>query len=149
MWEVSDRHAEGITCVQCHGQVPDVPGRRGAFSAHANVVNPNCIGCHPSIVQGKAIAKTVNVRFAQPSTGKKESFEWPLQSLMYEWHLKNKICICTDCHRNVSHDQGVDASERYRPIMAYCKECHYHAAKDSYVKITPLPTMKVKEISQP
>ena len=152
MWEVSDIHSEGITCIQCHGMIPGVPGRRGAFSAHHEVVNPNCIGCHPSVVQGKQIEKTVQVRLPPSKNPDKETetFEWPLQSLMYEWHVKKKICLCTDCHRNIAHSKGVETpGARYRPAMAYCKECHYHAAKDSYVKVSPLPALEIKEIQKP
>jgi len=152
MWEVSDIHSQGITCIQCHGMIPGVPGRKGAFSAHSEVVNPNCIGCHPSIVQGKKIDKTVFVRLPPSKNQDKdaETFEWPLQALMYEWHIKKKICLCTDCHRNIAHSSGFEKDgARYRPAMAYCKKCHYHAAKDNYVKTSPLPALEIKTIQKP
>ena len=151
MWDVSNKHSEGLTCVQCHGNLPEGQGRCGSFSAHADVVNPNCISCHPSILKGSPIEKIVGVRL--PSTadlqGGPKEYHWRLEDLMYRWHVNNKVCLCTDCHRNISHDKAVDSAGRYQPSMAYCKECHYHAVKDNYVKVAPLPELEVKEVQKP
>ena len=146
MWEASDRHAEGLTCSQCHGMLPGQEGRCGAFSAHAETVNPNCIGCHNSVVEGRPLDKVVEVHLQgspDPGTGP-TIYRWRLEELMYGWHLKKRICVCTDCHRNVSHERESKVFG-HRPKMAYCKACHYHAVKDDYVKISPLPMLEVKE----
>jgi hypothetical protein len=29
--------------------------------------------------------------------------------------------------------------------MSYCKACHYHAAKDDYVQVSPLPMLEIRE----
>ncbi len=146
MWERSDRHAEWMTCPQCHGLLPGQKGRLGAFSAHASTVNPNCMGCHASIEDGRPIEKVAQVKVpaAGGEDGGRVLYEWPLQELMFKWHIQNRVCLCTDCHRNVAHEKGVVPSG-HQPKMAYCKECHYHAAKDDYVKMTPLPELGVKE----
>jgi hypothetical protein len=148
MWEASDRHAEGLTCGQCHGVLPGQDGRCGAFSAHAETVNPNCMGCHNSVVEGRPLDKFVEV-FLQPSpdSGKgPKIYRWKLEQLMYGWHLKKRICVCTDCHRNVAHERE-SKDFGHRPKMTYCKACHYHAVKDDYVNISPLPMLEVKELT--
>jgi len=150
MWDVSERHTSGLSCPQCHGRVPGGNGRCGAFSAHPETVNPNCIGCHTSIVEGRPIQKVVEVRRVtasqDPEKGK-PLYQWPLEDLMFKWHLEKNICLCTDCHRNVAHEKGI---ERWgnRPKMAYCRECHYHAKKDDYVNISPLPGLWVREVDE-
>ena len=146
MWEASERHAEGLTCGQCHGMLPGQKGRCGAFSAHAETVNPNCIGCHNSVVEGRPLDKVVEVHLqASPDSGTgPKIYRWKLEELMYGWHLKKRICVCTDCHRNVSHERESKVFG-HRPKMAYCKACHYHAVKDDYVKISPLPMIEIKE----
>jgi hypothetical protein len=142
MWEASDRHAEGLTCGQCHGMLPGRKGRCGAFSAHAETVNPNCMGCHSSVVEGRPLEKVVEVRLQDGS----KVYRWQLDQLMYGWHLKKNICLCTDCHRNISHERESKAFD-HRPKMSYCKACHYHAVKDDYVQVSPLPMLEVKEVA--
>lgn len=146
MWEASERHAEGLTCGQCHGRLPGQKGRCGAFSAHADTVNPNCMGCHASVLEGRPLDKVVEVQLqAPPDSGAgPKMYRWRLEELMYGWHLKKRICLCTDCHRNVSHERESKAFG-HGPKMAYCKACHYHAAKDDYVQISPLPMLEVRE----
>lgn len=146
MWEISDRHTEGFSCPLCHSVLPDQQARCGAFSAHPETVNPNCMGCHSNVMEQKPLDKVVEVRFASPhGPGQREvSVRWQLNDLMFRWHLKKKVCLCTDCHRNVSHDKGASSSD-HQPKMAYCKECHYHAAKDDYVRVSPLPKIQVRE----
>lgn len=149
MWERSERHSEGLSCGQCHGYLPAQEGRCGAFSAHPEVVNPNCMGCHARVVQGGLIGKVAEVRVERepeidPGGGVKVH-RWRLEDLMYTWHLKNKICLCTDCHRNVAHEKGQELLPLHTPRMAYCRECHYHAAKDDYVKALPLPEIRVEQ----
>lgn len=146
-WEPSKMHSSGFACVPCHAVLPGRQGRCGAFSAHPETVNPNCIGCHPLVREGRPVHKAVEVRFVFPQgpEGRKVFYEWDLQDLMYKWHIRNEVCLCTDCHRNIAHDKGADVSQRNRPKMAYCKECHYHAVKDNYVKVTPLPELVVKD----
>jgi hypothetical protein len=146
MWEASERHEDGISCGQCHGMLPGQRGRCGAFSAHAETVNPNCMGCHGSVVEGRPLDKVVEVRLqADPASGADPRvYRWPLEQLMYGWHLKKGICLCTDCHRNVSHERESEAFG-HSPKMAYCKACHYHAVKDDYVQISPLPMLEIKE----
>ncbi len=146
MWEASDRHAAGISCGQCHGMLPGRKGRCGAFSAHAETVNPNCVGCHRNVLKEGPLDKIVEVRLrADPDSGARaEVYRWKLGQLMYGWHLKKGICLCTDCHRNISHERE---SRRFahRPKMSYCKACHYHAVKDDYVRASPLPMLEVKQ----
>jgi hypothetical protein len=146
MWEASDRHAPGLTCGPCHKLLPGQQGRCGAFSAHAETVNPNCMGCHPSVLQGRPLDKVVEVRLrAGPDSGAEPRvYRWPLEQLMYGWHLKKRICLCTDCHRNVSHERESRVFG-HSPKMAYCQACHYHAVKDDYVQITPLPMLEIIE----
>jgi hypothetical protein len=146
MWEASERHAAGITCGQCHGRLPGQGGRCGSFSARAETVNPNCTGCHSAVLTGRPIDKLVEVRL-DPVPGAREDprvYRWPLEELMYGWHLKKGICLCTDCHRNIAHERE-SAAFGHSPKMSYCRECHYHAAKDDYVRISPLPKLEVKE----
>ncbi len=146
MWEASERHAAGVTCKQCHGLLPGQKGRCGAFSAHAETVNPNCMGCHGSVLQGRPIDKVVTVRIpaAPGSRSEPRVYRWKLEQLMFDWHLKKRICLCTDCHRNVSHEQQ-SKEFGHGPKMAYCQACHYHAVKDDYVQVTPLPMLEVTE----
>ncbi len=146
MWEVSERHPAGVTCGPCHGLLPDQKGRCGAFSARAETVNPNCMGCHSSVVQGRPLDKVVTVRVpAVPGVGPgPKTYRWDLEQLMYGWHLKKGVCLCTDCHRNVAHEKESNAYD-HRPKMAYCKACHYHAVKDDYVRVSPLPVLEVGE----
>lgn len=147
MWEASDRHAAGITCGQCHGMLPGREGRCGAFSAHAETVNPNCMGCHGSVMEGRPLQRVVEVRLeAAPGTGAvPKVYRWPLEQLMYGWHLKKGICLCTDCHRNIAHEQESKAFG-HSPKMSYCRACHYHAVKDDYVQVSPLPMLEFKEL---
>lgn len=148
MWEVSERHSKGLTCAQCHGMLPGpgTQGRCGAFSAHPDTVNPNCVGCHTSVWEGRPLAKVVEVRLpgSAGSGPAPKVYRWRLEELMYGWHLKKRICLCTDCHRNVAHEQESIAFG-HRPKMAYCRDCHYHAVKDDYVKAFPLPMLEVWE----
>jgi len=108
-------------------------------------VNPNCAGCHPAIAAGKPIPGVVEVRLAEFREGIEEEtvYQWGLRDLMYTWHVSNRVCLCTDCHRNVAHDRLGPAFSGNRPRMAYCRECHYHAAKDDYVRVSPLPLLEV------
>ena len=140
-------HSSGFACSPCHGLLPGQKGRCGAFSAHPETVNPNCMGCHPLVVEGRSLQKAVEVRFFAPKApaGREVFYEWNLQDLMYQWHIRNKICLCTDCHRNIAHEKGTNVAHPNRPKMAYCKECHYHRVKDDYVKVSPLPELEVKE----
>lgn len=140
------RHRPGLACFQCHGALPGQQALSGSFSAKPDVVNPNCMGCHPRILAGTTLGKDVEVRLAQ-SAGSKV-YQWKLEDLMYRWHLEKRICLCTDCHRNVAHEKASGAAQPHRPKLAYCGECHYHAAKDDYVKAQPLPAIEVREVSQ-
>lgn len=144
MWEISDRHSPGLACFQCHGALPDQDARCGSFSAKPEVVNSNCMGCHSGILAGKALGKEAEVRLAHAEGGK--VYRWKLEDLMYRWHLEKRICLCTDCHRNVSHEKTSGVAAPYRPKLAYCGECHYHAAKDDYVNVQPLPAIEVRQI---
>ncbi len=146
MWEVSDRHSPGLACFQCHGALPGQKARTGSFSAKPEVVNPNCMGCHPRILEGKALGKEAEVRLVQSEGA--GVYRWKLEDLMYRWHLEKRVCLCTECHRNVAHEKAPGALKPHRPKLAYCGECHYHAAKDDYVKAHPLPAIEVREISQ-
>jgi hypothetical protein len=148
MWEPSKMHSGGLACSPCHGVLPDQQGRCGGFSAHPATVNPNCMGCHPRVVEGKPLNRVVEVRRVPARDGGTGDLmaSWSLEDLMYKWHVGNKVCLCTDCHRNISHEKGEEAPGfRNRPKIAYCGECHYHQAKDSYVQISPLPELLVRE----
>ncbi len=148
MWEISDRHTTGLTCGQCHGLLPGQQGRCGTFSARAETVNPNCMGCHTRVVEGRPLDKVVEVRVdATPGSGTGPVvYRWPLEQLMYGWHLKKRICLCTDCHRNIAHERESEVFG-HSPKMVYCKSCHYHAVKDDYVRALPLPMLKVIEVT--
>ena len=149
MWEASERHPAGFTCAPCHAVLPGRKVRWGAFSAHADTVNPNCIGCHESVVQGRPLNKVVEVRFRVSRDGgtAPKTYRWTLDELMYGWHLKSRVCLCTDCHRNIAHERESKAFG-HRPKMSTCKACHYHAVKDDYVRISPLPMLEVKEVTE-
>jgi hypothetical protein len=145
LWDASPIHSQGISCSQCHS----TPGGdfTRPFSAHPDIVNPNCIGCHQPLLDGKVYPRHVYVVEANAGAYDRPQrvlYTWSLNDLMYTWHLEKKICLCTDCHRNVSHDTE-NASGRYRPQMAYCAECHYHANKDEYARIRPLPELVAEE----
>jgi len=149
MWERSERHSEGLSCPQCHGTLPAQQGRCNAFSAHAEVVNPNCMGCHARVLEGGPIGKVAEVKFGGEPGGEEKNgivYRWRLEDLMYTWHVKKRICLCTDCHRNVAHEKSALTSPPHMPRLAYCRECHYHAAKDDYVKASPLPQIRVEVI---
>ncbi len=147
MWEPSEMHSEGFACSPCHSLLPGQEGRCGAFSAHADTVNPNCMGCHPRVLEGRTLGKVVEVHVSSPESpeGKEARYTWNLEDLMYRWHVSNRVCVCTDCHRNVAHDEVNGPLPRNRPEMTSCQGCHYHAVKDDYVKALPLPVLKVKE----
>jgi hypothetical protein len=145
LWEISERHSPGLACFQCHGALPGQEARCGSFSAKPEVVNPNCMGCHPGILAGTALGKEAEVRLVQADEGGKV-YRWKLEDLMYRWHLEKRICLCTDCHRNVAHEKASGAAAPHRPKLAYCGECHYHAAKDDFVNVQPLPAIEVRQI---
>lgn len=146
MWERSPRHSPGLVCSQCHGALPGQKARSGSFSAKPEVVNLNCMGCHPRILTGTSLGKEAEVRLGQAEGGK--VYRWKLEDLMYRWHLEKRICLCTECHRNVAHEKGSGTAAPHRPKLAYCGECHYHAAKDDYAKAHLLPAIEVREVSQ-
>lgn len=149
MWEASERHPAGFTCAPCHAVLPGRKGRCGAFSAHPDTVNPNCIGCHESVVQGQPLNKVVEVRLrvSRDSGTAGKIYRWRLEELMYGWHLKKRVCVCTDCHRNIAHERESKAFG-HRPKMVACKACHYHAVKDDYVRVSPLPMLELKEVTE-
>lgn len=145
MWEQAQVHSPGFACSPCHGLPPGRQGRCGAFSAHPDTVNPNCIGCHPVVVAGKPIPKVAEVRLAKSLGNLEEEtvYQWPLRDLMYTWHVGNRVCLCTDCHRNIAHDKRGPSFSGNRPRMEACRQCHYHAAKDDYVNVVPLPLLEI------
>jgi len=69
---------------------------------------------------------------------KKKTYVWTLSD-MYKWHVGKKTAACTDCHHNIAHADP--PTKTYYPIMEYCAGCHYHAKKDDYVRIEPLPKL--------
>ncbi len=145
LWDVSPMHPEGMPCIFCHTR----PGqsRSGPISARPDTVHPNCVGCHWTVLEANISQKTVVVVEADGRDRDRTEhilYRWPLRDVMYTWHLQKRICLCTDCHRNVAHDRG-DEGIRYMPRMAYCAECHYHAAKDEYAQMEPLPILIVEE----
>jgi len=150
MWEPSTMHSPGLACQPCHGVLPGGTGRCGAFSAHPDTVNPNCIGCHPRVMEGQPLERWVEVRRStDPPGGDGEVMaRWKLKDLMYTWHVRNRVCLCTDCHRNISHDSREGSPLRYRPRIIYCGECHYHRVKDAYVQISPLPELRVSPANE-
>jgi hypothetical protein len=104
------------------------------------------MGCHRSVLEGRPLGKVIEVQLqGAPGSGTApKTYRWRLEQLMYDWHLKKRICLCTDCHRNVSHERESKAFG-HRPKMTYCKSCHYHAVKDDYVQIDPLPMLEIIE----
>jgi len=144
MWEPSEMHPAGMACVPCHGVLPGRPARCGAFSAHPDTVNPNCIGCHPGVVEGRPLGRMVEAWRAPDMPGGEGKLvaRWSLLDLMYTWHVRNRVCLCTDCHRNVAHDSRPGSPFRNRPRMEFCGECHYHKVKDDYVRTDPLAELR-------
>jgi hypothetical protein len=144
MWRQSDVHSGGFACVPCHGVLPGGQARCGAFSAHPATVNPQCIGCHPRVRDGGPLDRVVEARRApeRPGEAGEVLARWSLRDLMYRWHVGNRVCVCTDCHRNVAHDPDGGSASPNRPKMVYCRECHYHRDKDAYVRISPLPELR-------
>lgn len=143
-WEPSEMHAQGMACFPCHGVLPGQESPCGAFSAHPDTVNPHCIGCHPGVVEGRPLGRVVEAWRAPGQSGAEEELaaRWDLRDMMYTWHVRNRVCVCTDCHRNVAHDKLAPSPLRNRPRMEYCGECHYHSAKDDYVRGDPLPELR-------
>lgn len=144
-WEPSAMHAPGLACKPCHGVLPAGPGRCGAFSAHPDTVNPNCMGCHPRVLEGKPLGRWVEAvgRAGTAGDGPEVMARWKLEDLMYAWHVRNRVCLCTDCHRTVAHDAREGSGPRNRPRMSDCAACHYHRAKDGYAQGDPLPDLRV------
>jgi len=145
MWDLSDLHSPGLACAPCHGALPGGEARCGGFSAHPETVNPRCMGCHPRVMDGGPLDRWVEVvRRDAPSGGEGEAMaRWRLEDMMYTWHVRNRVCLCTDCHRSVAHDSRRGHALRNRPRMSDCAACHYHRAKDAYVQMVPLPELRV------
>lgn len=151
LWDLSPAHGHGIDCLQCHTSAGGT--MKGRISARPETIDPNCMACHFHILQARVDSRVVSVcetqphaRTADPCT--KTLARWPLEDLMYTWHVANKVCLCTDCHRNVAHDKG-EGGVRYVPKTAYCAGCHYHAAKDDYARVRPLPVLFVEKNASP
>lgn len=130
-WAQSDRHRPSISCLQCHS------ASDGFFatdvSKYSDLVNFNCIECHRNAMERNA---TVRVKVFLPS--KSKTYLWTLSD-MYKWHVGKKTATCVDCHHNIAHKAASDKT--YYPIIEYCAGCHYHARKDDYVRVEPLPPL--------
>ncbi len=143
IWEQSPIHRVSVTCDKCH---KDVTGaKQGHFSAHDESLNINCIECHSEVLTGKHYETVVHARAVDPSTGQpgKILYTWALDDLQFKWHVAKKNSLCTDCHRNISHDKV--GTKKYQVIMESCAGCHYHAAKDDYVQMKPLPVLTIEK----
>jgi|YNPNPStandDraft_1061719.scaffolds.fasta_scaffold00766_20 hypothetical protein len=153
LWDLSPAHARGIDCLECHTSAGGT--MKGRISGRPETIDPNCMACHSHILEARIDSRVVTVceRREQEHAGTDQSCaktlaRWPLVDLMYTWHVANRVCLCTDCHRNVAHDKG-EAGVRYVPKTAYCAGCHYHAAKDDYARMRPLPVIFVEKNPSP
>lgn len=130
-WAQSRRHRPSIDCRYCHAfndRLFDTD-----VSKYTDLVSFNCVQCHPNAM---ATNETQKVRVLIPADGK--VYEWKLSD-MHKWHVEKRTATCTHCHHNIAHDT---TSERtYYPIIEYCAGCHYHARKDDYVRVDPLPRL--------
>ena len=130
-WAESPKHRSGIGCRSCHASQNSVFTTH--FSKYTDLVSFNCRQCHWNAMVGNE-AKVVNV--FMPDGGK--VYAWKLKDL-YLWHVTKETATCTHCHYNIAHDSS---SERtYQPVMEFCAGCHYHAKKDDYARVDPLPKL--------
>lgn len=118
-----------VTCVDCHakpGQRIAVEGYRGGFSAVPAFVSNNCSRCHQQMYisdeQSGYLFNELDIR------------------IPHKKHLTGIGAQCTDCHRNVAHDYGVEASNR--PLMEYCYNCHKKTESCSTCHPKGLPKAK-------
>ena len=104
-WRPSKIHPENIKCPQCHAK-PEEYIPRG-YSAHPDMVNPNCIRCHKSIITDEQKNYKTN----------------PLNiKIPHKFHIEEVGAKCTDCHGNIAHEKQTPVTNR--PKMTTCFQCH-------------------------
>jgi nitrate/TMAO reductase-like tetraheme cytochrome c subunit len=103
MWLPSRAHPASVVCVDCHtppGQI--IPHR---FSASDELMNGNCLRCHPGAPQ-----------MEQKGLGGVR-----IVKISHKLHSEKKA-LCIDCHRNIDH--GIASPRTNRPTMETCYGCH-------------------------
>ncbi|RLB05292.1 MAG: hypothetical protein DRG50_07445 [Deltaproteobacteria bacterium] len=103
LWRGSKIHPTSVHCVQCHKSKIS-SSRSPTMNAADEAINSNCIRCHRDI-QDQVFAK-------QPTK--------PIR-MSHRYHLMEGL-VCTDCHRNITHDRNRPGTNR--PLKVRCFTCH-------------------------
>jgi ribosomal protein L40E len=106
---------EKVGCVDCHGDPQQAiggyfiiaNGYRGGYSADPLRVSTNCRRCHEKILQRDDSQFKYNVQKIR---------------IPHKLHVEQVGALCTDCHRNLAHDKGLQPTNR--PRMEFCQKCH-------------------------
>ncbi len=130
-WAQSTKHKPSVHCQYCHASNNGLLSTH--FSKYTDLVSFNCRQCHWNAMLKNEARK---VKVTMP--GGEKVYEWKLSD-MYKWHVAKQTATCTHCHYNIAHDSSTEKS--YQPSIEYCAGCHYHAKKDDYVRIDPLPRL--------
>jgi nitrate/TMAO reductase-like tetraheme cytochrome c subunit len=103
LWLPSRVHPASVSCTDCHASPGEIIPRK--FSASDELMNQNCLRCHPAIQNGEQTnLQTVRVVY-----------------ISHKLHADKKA-LCLDCHRNIEHDPL--APRTNRPTMETCYHCH-------------------------
>ncbi len=141
-WEQSTLHPK-INCSECHATghalMPSINifplesgGEHAGFSAKLDQINPNCIRCHPGVLDMEKASPKIN------------PYNVSIPHLFHIQKLKN---ACTACHYNVYHDPHDPPT--FRPPKEACFECHSRD-KTSCSKCHPkgaIPLPETAEVS--
>lgn len=104
-----------VRCVDCHSRSSShvlVEGYRGGFSADSASVSQACTRCH-----GQIAVKDDTAGF---------KFNVEQIEISHQLHVGKLGASCTDCHKNIAHDQSLQPNNR--PRMEYCFTCHDQSA---------------------